>query len=333
MELTTANPQTHLHNLQALTNEQYDAAKETAKARIVKAAGAKPTLDQFEKRAGRKSALERSMEVALLLIFLATAMLSTLHNLQFTARSVQQLSCVAEEGSAVKCGLTVGVYDFIVAHQIALILAAELALFVFMGMHREPYLPQVEGFWPNVRRMVRKEMSVWRLLAAVAVSYIFMANASSITQGGNVLIAMIPPVFSIGIGLWLEKELKTRDEAKKEMNREFELRLAKWALETENPEDNSKYFTYRNQAIWQKLVSLKANVFAENWPIELKRYAVSRELLRESEWEVGTAMSPAPLVQEPSSSLTDSSQGSTASEERSTPPIPPPSVLRLASQL
>lgn len=278
-----------IESLKPLTTEQYDRAREATLKRVEKRVGERPERKQFNRELAR---LWTILDVIAGIVFIAALVVSSTHIIVHMGL----LADASYQANQASGGTVIGHDVFVSLHQWMLIPLAEgsMLLFVVMyGLTRD-----------NWRRWV------YLILAILAVVFVLVANWQS---GIGLLESMLPPAFTIGIGLKLEhlviQSLKRRAEVDKRYTEALEI----WEAAHQDATKHPDYTSLLKQEIWQALMKLKANAAFIEAPTPFKLAAVRREMERdtwaqyegqvvtsfEGEGEVGTPVASVPFGNSP----------------------------------
>lgn len=288
-----------IKNLRPLTSEQYDAARGRAIERIKARIGEKPTRKAFARELGP---IASPLDWLALIVFGAALAISSVHIVQYMSKIALASYDPASAGIVIDLNL------WTVVHQAGAILLAESAAILFMTMH-------------NLRgRAGRRGIPVALLLALLASAFVFIANASS---GANLLVALMPPAFTLGLGLRLEALIAEYLHRQTEISARYLAALAVFEAASADPEKHPDYSKILAQEIWQALVKISANKTFIDAPAGFKRAAVVRELDREN-WsnslEIGDAdRSYGPAPENALQAVLSDSEGIPASSEDADP--------------
>lgn len=247
-----------LSRVKPLTTDQYDAARAKALERVKQRIGTKPQRRDFERELGH---LWTALDVIAVLVFGAALIVSSLHiiaHMGKLADASYSATAQAQAGTVISRDL------FVAAHQWMLIPLAEGSMILFLVM-----FGMTAKSW---RRWV------YFVLALIAVVFVIVANWQS---GIGVLESLLPPAFTIGIGLKLEalivEGLKRRDT----VTARYLEALHTWETSSQDASKHPDFLPILKQELWQKLVSLKANQDFKDAPPPLKAAAVYREMQRD----------------------------------------------------
>lgn len=265
-----------LQNLKPLSIDQYEQARARAVDRVKARIGERPTREQFKRELG---SLWTVLDGLALIVFVAALAVSSAHII--THMGILAGQSYQESTSA---GIVLSRGDYTIIHQLAMILLAEASMLLFMVMHGMN-APARAGRSPWLR-----PLSLPLVLALIAATFVFVANWQS---GIGLLESIMPPVFTVGIGLHLERLIVAGMSRRDEVDQRYLAALAVYEHATDDPTKHPDFMPMMRQEIWQKLVSLQANRDWRDAPTPIKHAAVRREMERDS-W----AHEAAPALQE-----------------------------------
>jgi hypothetical protein len=269
----------NLSDLKPLTTEQYDQAHQAAIERVKSRIRERPNRQQYERELGR---LWTITDVLALVIFIAALVISSLHIMEYVRKAVS---------------------DHITINQVAYIFLAEASMVLFMVMH------VMTSSRRSGRPALLKPLSVHLALAGLAATFIFVANLES---GVGLLLSVMPPVFTIGIAINLERLIVASIKRRNEVNERYLSALADYEAATNEPENHSQFRAYFAQALWDRLMRLGTNKRFIEAPAGFKVAAIQREMQREAWMDA----QPTPEVdQEPGEQPERYPFGSTAHEQ------------------
>ncbi|MBK9745785.1 MAG: hypothetical protein IPO91_03310 [Chloroflexi bacterium] len=257
------------NNLKRLNLDQLEQADQRAKERIQRLNGDRPTRTQFRRETG---AAWTVLDLLALIVFFAALAVSSAH-------IVTHMGHIATQSfnGAIPAGIVLSLNDFTVIHQIGMILLAEASMLLFMVMHGLNSSARVN------RSRWLKPVSLPLVLALVAAVFVFVANWQS---GIGLLESIMPPVFTVGIGVHLEKLIVTGIQRRQEIDDRYLTALTVYEQAATDPTKHPEYIPLLRQEIWEKLVSLPSNRDFRNAPPSFKHAAVRFELER-SRWAYG----------------------------------------------
>lgn len=248
-----------LNALKELTGQQYDQCKERAAERVKARIGAKPTRKQYSRE---YAPLLGILDVLAAVIFIAALAVSSLHILSYSGHEATN-SYKATSDQQIT-GITVDQHLYGVIHQIGFILLAEAAMLLFAVMF------QTRRGW---------ERWVSGALALLAMVFVIVANLSS---GLTPFLAILAPLFTIGIGFRLEGIVAESLRRNAEVDRRYTEALTVWERAQDDITTHPDYRPLLVSEVWSKLVSLKSNSAYADAPAAFKHAAVRREMEREA---------------------------------------------------
>lgn len=255
-----------LHALKELTGQQYDAAKARAVERVQARLGQKPTREQFKRDLGP---LWTALDVLAAVVFIAALAVSSAHIINHMSSLAAASFTTLEQAPA---GIVISQNEYTLIHQLGMIALAEASMLLFMTMH---------GMSAE-RRAGRTGWARWfslpLLLALAAGLFVFVANWQS---NIGILESIMPPVFTIGLGVHLERLIVESLRRRDDVTRRYLEALAVWERAQEDLSTHPDFAPTFAAELWEKLVSLKANQDFKDAPAAFKRLAVQREMARE----------------------------------------------------
>lgn len=278
-----------LRELKELTYTEYETAKSKARKSVIRLIGEKPTREKFKKDMG---SIFGPMDIFSLIVFLAAFLVSSFHIMEIMgemANDIYSFGVITEvvNGEEITRGHEGGFYidrhTYILAHQLGYLVLAEASMLLFMVMWRLETIDKDRSFklsifgW-SLSIPLKKFFSVYFLLAFIAMAFIFWANTSS---GLELLTSLMPPVFTIGIGLNIEKLVTTWMIRKEKISQLFEKAYSHWEKYNDNPEEHPEFNRLFSLSIWDLLQ--RKNKWAQDAKGYQKIAAVHREMERD-EW-------------------------------------------------
>jgi hypothetical protein len=239
----------NLSGLKPLTTPQYDQCKASALERIRAHIGEQPSRKQFERELGP---LWSVLDILAVVIFVAALLISSLHIMDYVGQAV------GEENTLI--------------NQVGYIFLAEASLILFMTLHGLTAKRRQRRTW------YLRHVSIHLLLAATAAVFIFVANLES---GVGILLSLMPPLFTTGISFNLERLIVQSIQRRSEVNERYMAATTDYEAGSKDPESHSRFEQYFMQALWDRLISLKANRDFSDAPAAFKVAACRREMQRE----------------------------------------------------
>lgn len=251
--------------------------------------GPEPKRKQVKKDQGNLFGLEDWLAIV---VFLASFFISSIHILSMVSQIASDI--IAQEQAAEAAielsgvdhteymGIEIEPSTFIKAHQVGFALLAEFAMILFMvrwrlesKRKREIAIQNGQNIsaWYNIRQM----FNINFFLAMIAVIFTLRAN---LTSNLPPLEAIMPPLFTIGIGTYLEGifvEVKLRA---KELDVMYRERLDTWKNGMAHIHQHPDYERILIKDVWSELrrslpeVGIKETQLTPPWKWEL----VKREL-------------------------------------------------------
>ena len=225
--------------MKPLTTAQYDTCKQRALERVAQRIGERPARKQYEREYGRNWTI---LDALAMIIFVAALIVSSVHIIEHMGLILE--SVVVREGG----GINIGGSGAIVIHQLSYIALAEAAMLLFLTM----WALQGRG-----EKGLRKYASIPLTLAVIAAVFVVIANWQS---GIGLLESLMPPIFTIGVGLHLERKIVESLKRREAVDERYLQALHLWEQGAHDPAGHPDYLPLLKQEIWQKLVSLKDNV-------------------------------------------------------------------------
>lgn len=270
--LERMSPEEYLTLLKPLTLNQYDDAKAATLARVTKLIGDKPTRKKLQRDQG---SLFTPLDLLALVVFVAALLVSSIHIITLMGE-LATTTYVAQGLTVLGIHLDGNLYA--VLHQLGFIFLAEASMLLFMVTWRMQ-VRDVVGVWFKIPR---KLFSVYLLLALLAMSFVLSANLKS---GLSLLEAIMPPIFTIGLGLHMEHLIVELIDRRQQLTDRLQEKLAIWEEASEDPSTHPEYRQLLVRELWEKLAKLAVNRDLADVPGRLKLSAVHRELERDA-WTV-----------------------------------------------
>lgn len=251
--MTTLN----LDDVKQLSVEQYAKVHEKAVSHVLRLIGDKPLRDQYKRD---HEPIWGFMEALMVFVFLAAAIVSTTHILNFigseAARSFNQNGHVPDT-------ISLSARGFNTANQFGYVILAEFAMLLFgTGAINE-------------RRKFIKVM--FALLALGSTAFVIIANLES---GIDWYIAILPPAFTIGLSPFLDRQLIKTLKRRRAVTVAHQEALGKWEVLTDKPEQHTQFLPTLRLMVWEKLVSLKSNAEYKRAPAQFRQRVADREILK-----------------------------------------------------
>jgi len=247
-----------LAHLKPLTTEQYDRCREAALRRVQTRIGSRPERRHFERELG---AIWTVLDLIALIVFAAALTISSVHIIvhmgTLASTSYGSLSQSAQ-------GTYIGGDLYAAVHQWGAIFMSEGSMILFAVL------------FGLTRRTWRRW--VFFTLALIAAVFVIVANWQS---GVGALESIMPAVFTLGLGLNLERLIVATLKRRDEVSARYLAAVQTWEAASVDATRHPDYLPMLRQEIWQKLTLLKANQPFVDAPAALKLEAVNRELQRE----------------------------------------------------
>lgn len=234
--------------MNSLTPTQYETAKAKAMKSVEKHIGDKPERAKFAKEHG---SLFDVLDVIAFVIFLAALLISSTHIIALMANQSE-----ATHKSAA-AGIQISAHLYTVIHQLGMIFLAELSAILFLVMFN----------------MSKNKLFLG--MAVLAALFVFGANLAS---GLNVAIAIMPPVFTLGIGYRLEIIITEYLRRRGELDERYNAALNQYESAIEDPATHPAYIASLRAEVWRSLAS--KNKLDADTPPEQKLRMVTTEIKR-----------------------------------------------------
>lgn len=238
-----------IDKLKPLTTLQYEQCRERALERVKSRIGERPNRAAFKRELGP---LWTVLDTIAGLIFIAALAVSSVHIIAHMGALATQ---AAPEGG--NTGL------FVVIHQVAFIALAEGSMILFLvmfGITRHGWRR-----WVNLA------------LAMLAAVFVLVANWQS---GIGLLESIMPPLFTIGIGMKLEHLIMQALTRRKSIDERYLAALATWEAATQDATQHPQFSEFLKREVWDALH--KKNPAYSEAPNGFKAAAVYREMSRDS---------------------------------------------------
>lgn len=276
MNLLQATVAEFLSVLKGLSLNQYDDAKATTVERVKKLIGEKPTKESMKRE---QASLLTPLDALALVVFIAAFMVSSVHIFgHMSELATQTYKVQADQLGIIPLGQV-----YAVIHQLGFILLAEASMLLFMVTWRMQTKEIIGYYW---RIIPKKGLSVYLLLSLVAMIFVLASNLSS---GLTLLEALMPPVFTIGLGLHVEGLITEMLVRRKDLAKRLAEALDIWENATDDPTTHPKYRQLLMREIWDRIVKLRENRELADAPARLKLSAVHREMERDGWTEEAVA--------------------------------------------
>jgi hypothetical protein len=233
-----------------LTVNQYEQAVTRARAAVLKRAGDEPERSSY---AMSYEPLVTWLDGLIAVVFGAAFVISAIHMFAFAAG---QAAITHTETAGISPTLAAST----VAMQLASVLLAEfamLAFFTYGGV--------------ELKRGHRGYGITYYALGALAAAFVFYVNLAS---GAMLLMAVIPPVVTVGIGFRLEAILMEYIRRQDEINTRYQAAMADWNAARDDVTQHSEYMPMLQRIVWESLLR-KSPDLVELTPPERRQAAVT----------------------------------------------------------
>lgn len=264
MKITQEEISLFLDDIQQLTLDQYDNCKALVVQRVQNLIGPKPTRKELSRDEGQ---LLTPLDWIAFAVFIPAFIVSSVHIINH----VGKMASTSFQSAQYTVGITFETWLYTVIHQVGFVFLAEASMLLFLVTWRMTLKPETK--WYHFTPMTNL------LLSVVAMIFVIVSNISS---GLSPLEAVMPPIFTIGIGFHLEKIIVEFIRRRESLTKRLTEALDFWEKAQEDPSKHPEYRPLLVREIWEKLVRLKANRdYADVSPI-LKWSAVNREMERDT---------------------------------------------------
>lgn len=261
-----------LHDLRQLTTLQSDECKEKAIKRVERRIGDKPKREQFERELGQ---IWQVMDTLAMIVFVVALIISSIHIITHVGILAANAYDTLQQA---KGGIEIERGGFVGLHQLLMIPLAEGSMILFLvmfGVTVKPrqVLPGQRKWDLNWRR--------WTYFLLALAALVFVANAN-LSSGMGWLESVLPPLFTVGIGLKLEHLIVQYMHRNREVTKRYLEALSIWEAATADATQHPDYLPYLMNELWAALMKPKGNQWAIEATPGFKRAAVMRELAREN---------------------------------------------------
>lgn len=273
--------QDKLGRLTPLSGLQYDKVKNNVKQAMLRELGKEPDRKSVSRDLGPLLGPEDWLAVA---VFIAAFVVSAIHILSLIGRMAGDLTNTSGgDGVLITSSL------FIKAHQLGFVALAEFAMILFMvrwrlwAKRREEKLTLKYGDAPRPRgSFLGSFLSIDMCLAMLAAGFTLHANLDSKLP---LLESIMPPLFTIGIGIHLEHVFVETLERRKIMSRLLDEKITEWHLAVANVMASPGYKKLLVRSLWEAILQNPQNAWGADEPADFKWAAVQREFGREDWFE------------------------------------------------
>lgn len=260
-----------IQHIKPLNTDQYQAAVDRALSRVKHKIGDRPTRKQFQRELGRVWTV---LDILAIVIFIAAFAISSAHIITHMG-ALASASFESRTG-----GIVLDENTYVYIHQVGMMLLAEASMLLFMVMH---------GLSSAQRKGRLRFLSLPLLLALVAAVFVFISNWQS---NIGLLEALMPPVFTVGIGLRLEYLIVILLSQRAEVDRQYTAAINEYDLAMKDPTSHPAYAGFLKMELWQALAQINRD--QRDAPTGVKQLAVRRELER----DLWTKMSDQPIPED-----------------------------------
>jgi len=233
-----------------LTPLEYDRARTKAGKRTQDKIGDKPTRDQFKREYGSVFTI---MDIFAAVIFIAAWIISSTHII-----SLMTDQAITTYKSA-DAGLVISQEVYTLTHQVGMVFLAEASAILFMVMYSRMRYPIFLG------------------MAALASLFVLYAN---VVSGLNLFIAVLPPVFTLGIGYRLEQIIAEILQRRADLDSKYTDALNTWQAASEDYKQHPDYIPALLQEVYAAVE--RKNSWTQLQPGQ-KRQVAEQEIQRH-EW-------------------------------------------------
>lgn len=263
-----------LKTLKGLTLTQYDDAKATTFGRVQKLIGQKPTRKSLQRE---QASLFTPLDFLAIIVFLAAFWVSSVHIITHMGK----LATSTYSETTEPLGFVVDGQTYAVAHQMSFIFLAEASMLLFMvtwRMQTRDHTGTLKLPLIGQTKIPTKIFSVYLILSLIAMSFVLVANLAS---GLTVLEALMPPMFTIGLGFHVEHIIVQWLDRRTLLDKRFIEKMDIWEKSSEDPTTHPKYRELLMREVWDKIARVRDNKELADAPAQLKLVAVHRELERD----------------------------------------------------
>lgn len=261
-----------LAQIKPLTLNQYDECKVKTTERVRKLNGDRPTRESLKKE---QEPLVTPLDFLLVIVFFAAFAISSLHIMAHAG----DLAVTTYHASSVGIMSFINLHQYTLISQVGMILLAEASMLLFMTTWRLE--TKQKSVWVRIGGISLPvgKITISLVLAVVAMVFVFMANAAS---GVTLLEAIMPPIFTVGLGFQLERIFDLWLERRTELRHKFTQKTYLWDAANEEPQAHPEYRPLLMREIWDALSRIKQNADFTDASNRVKRAAVLREMERDN---------------------------------------------------
>lgn len=266
-----------------LTSAQYDKVKADVEAKSLHQLGPEPNRKSVRYDMGP---LLNPEDYFAVVVFIAAFVVSAIHIATLMGGIVSGLAMDAVPG-----GISISKSLIIQAHQIAFILLAETAMILFMVRWRLGVRERMEllrhqagqdVFQVSISERIRQLISVDLFLALLAVGFTLYANVESRLP---LLESVMPPLFTIGIGIHLEHVFVELLHRQKILSSTLAQKQSEWRLAVERIRNSPEYRRLLTRSLWEALLQVNPSARGMTFSDKEKWALVQREINRETWYE------------------------------------------------
>lgn len=262
MENVDLSDDEFLSLLRPLTLSQYDDCKVSTVNRVKKLIGEKPERKKMQRDMGP---LLNPLDWLAIVVFIAAFLISSLHILTHIGSLSKMI--YREQNF----GISISENFSIITHQVGFIFLAESSMLLFMTTYRIS-LRRSAKLWQKI-------LNVYLVLSLTAMVFIILANFSA---GLTFLESLMPPIFTIGLSLNLERLIVELLDRRITINQKYQTAISTWEQSVEDPTQFPNYKQMLIREIWERLSKMKDNHEAADATTRQKIIAVNRELQRDA---------------------------------------------------
>lgn len=250
-----------IQSIKPLTTDQYQATVDKAIARVKHRIGSRPTKKNFQREQASAWSI---LDALAIVIFIAALVISSAHIITHMGK-LADTSWTQLAPSTNGIALDQNAYTII--HQVSMIFLAEASMLLFMVMH---------GMSAGQRTGRLRMLSLPLVLALIAAMFVFISNWQS---GIGLLEALMPPIFTVGIGLRLEYLIVYSINRQNNIDQKYHHALDIYDQASLDPQSHPDYMSILKMELWSALVAINRDY--REAPMGVRQLAVRRELERD----------------------------------------------------
>lgn len=251
--------------IKALSTDQYQAAVDKAIARVKHRIGRRPVKKDFQREQARAWSVLDGLAI---IIFIAALVISSAHIIaHMGVLATLSYETFNSTNNIEEVGVTLTSGDYVIIHQIGMIFLAEASMLLFMVMHGMSAAQRTGRF---------RWFSLPLVLALIAAVFVFISNWQS---GIGDLEALMPPVFTVGIGLRLEYLIVYSINRRDAVEAKYHHALDIYEQASQDPQSHPDYLSLLKMELWSALVAVNRDI--KESPMGVRQLAVRRELERD----------------------------------------------------